>query len=91
MLLQEAAAMAEPVEIGNLKYNLKLEEKTASISEYNNYKGILVIPETVYYDDVEYTVTDIATNAFIRNRGLLSVTIPSTVKTIGSNAFSGCI
>lgn len=90
MLLQVAAAMAESVEIGGLKYILKNEDKTASISEGNRYNGLLVIPETVIYDDVIYTVTDIDKRAFISNNDLLSVTIPGSVKHVGDYAFAEC-
>ncbi len=48
-----------------------------------------VIPEKVSYKDVEYTVTEIADQAFYNMPSLASVKIPSTVRRIGSMAFWG--
>lgn len=90
MLLNAVVTMAEQVEIDGLKYNLNMDEKTASVSSYNTYNGILEIPEKVNYDKVDYTVTAIEQAAFYRNYNLLSVTIPNTVKTINDHAFESC-
>lgn len=90
VLLQAITAMAERVEIDGLKYDLNEDEKTASIGNNNSYKGILVIPEKVKYQGVDYIVTEIALSAFINNYDLLSVTIPNTVNKIGGYAFKGC-
>ena len=90
MLLNAVVTMAEQVEIDGLKYNLNMDEKTASVSSYNTYNGILEIPEKVNFDKVDYTVTAIEQAAFYRNYNLLSVTIPNTVKTINDHAFESC-
>jgi hypothetical protein len=89
LLLQAVAVLAEPIEIDGLKYDLNMDEKTACVSSNNSYNGILVIQETVTYDEIDYTVTEIAQNAFYRN-GLLSITIPNSVKKIGNSAFYYC-
>ena len=47
VLLQAVVVLAETVEIDGLRYDLNMDEKTASISSGNSYKGILVIPEIV--------------------------------------------
>ena len=52
--------------------------------------GQVEIPEKVEIDGVEYTVTEIAEEAFKGNTELTEVTIPGTVTTIGSGAFEGC-
>lgn len=52
--------------------------------------GILVIPEKTTIDGVEYTVTEIAKEAFKDNVNLTEVTIPQTVVKIASGAFAGC-
>ena len=89
MMLLPILASAEPVEVDGLNYLLNEEEKTATVTS-SNYKGILVIPETIHVGGKEYTITAIEGNAFIRNYDLLSVTIPNTVKNIGSYAFYEC-
>lgn len=90
ILLQAITAMAEIVEFEGLKYNLNVDEKTASVGNNTSYSGILVIPEKFEYEGVEYTVTAIGQSAFYKNYNLLSVTIPKTVKTIGDYAFESC-
>ena len=52
--------------------------------------GKVEIPEKVEIDNVEYTVTEIAEDAFKGNTELTEVTIPGTVTTIGAGAFEGC-
>jgi hypothetical protein len=52
--------------------------------------GDVVIPATFTYDGVKYTVTEISENAFSENTKVTSVTIPSTVRSIGYHAFGGC-
>ena len=88
-MLLPILASAEPVEVDGLNYLLNEEEKTATVTS-SNYKGILVIPETIHVGGKEYTITAIEGNAFIRNYDLLSVTIPNTIKSIGGSTFGEC-
>ena len=53
-------------------------------------KGNLVIPETVEYEGVNYTVTAISSMAFENCTGLDSVTIPNSVTIISDGSFKGC-
>ncbi len=52
--------------------------------------GNITIPETVTYNSVAYTVTELADNVFRDCNGLTSVILPSTVTNVGNNIFSGC-
>ena len=58
---------------------------------YSNITGSLTIPSTVSYNGVTYSVTSIDNYAFDAsgsgNAGLISVTIPNTVTSIGYRAF----
>ena len=48
--------------------------------------GDLIIPETVEYHDIQFTVTKIGANAF-RLCNITSVVIPNSITTIGDGAF----
>ena len=59
-------------------------------SGINSYYGDIVIPETVTYDGVTYTVTGVGQRAFHNCNGpLTSVVVPNTVTSIGELAFAG--
>ena len=53
-------------------------------------KTDLVIPATVSYEGVEYTVTEIARSAFSKCENLTSIEIPNSVTKIGDLAFWYC-
>ena len=55
-----------------------------------NAQGVLVIPESVSYEGHNYAVTVIGNNAFKGIRGMTSIEIPSSVVSIGNNAFATC-
>ncbi len=101
-LLSATALFAERVEIGNLYYNLynlngypPTAEVTYSTREndyfYNYYlSGAVVIPSSVTYNNVQYSVTGIGECAFKECKSLTSVTIPESVTYIGKKAFQDC-
>ena len=64
----------------------KLVDGTISIYKYTGTETDLVIPEEID----GYTVTDLWDRAFEDCDSLISVTIPSSVKTMGVYAFRGC-
>lgn len=53
-------------------------------------KADISIPETVTINGHNYTVTEVAPNAFANNTNISSVALPSTLVTIGDHAFDGC-
>ena len=84
---------AQAVEIDGIYYNLNSsgDTKTAEVKQNSNkYSGDIVIPESVTYEEVTYSVTSIGDYAFLDCSGLTSVTIPNSVTSIGNSAFSGC-
>ena len=53
-------------------------------------EGEVVIPSEVTDNGKTYKVTSIGEEAFLGRRYITSVTIPSTIESIGDNAFEGC-
>lgn len=83
------------VKIGDLYYNLDETTLSAEVtylfresSSNSSYvSGDLVIPSSVVYNEKEYSVTSIGSDAFYYCSGLTSVVIPNSVTSIGSYAF----
>ena len=82
----------ERVQIGDLYYNLDATSQTAEVTTQNigGYSGDIVIPSSVTYNSVSYSVTSIGIEAFYGCTGLTSVTISNSVTSIGYQAFYGC-
>ena len=87
----------ERVQIDDLYYNLDATTKTAEVTyqlqwDANNYSGLTtaIIPASVTYNSVIYSVKSIGGYAFYECTGLTSVTIPNSVTSIGDRAFEGC-
>ncbi len=55
-----------------------------------NYSGEIIIPETVTYNGIAYSVTSIGYGAFAYCSSLTSVTIGNSVTSIGNRAFEKC-
>ena len=92
VLLPMLASAQDAVEIDGIYYNLITKGKAAEVtSNPNRYSGDIVIPESVRYNDIDYSVTSIGQGAFYNCKGLTSITIPNSIISIGDNAFSGCI
>ena len=99
LLLCSVVASAHDFEVDGIYYNItssatKEVAVTYSGSSYsaveNEYTGDVVIPESVVYNDVTYSVTSIGNYAFSDCSGLTSVVIPNSVTSIGNGAFYDC-
>ena len=88
MLLPLVANAA--VKIDGFLYDLDANTKTAKLTSGKNRTGETVIPSTVTYKDVVYSVTTIGTNAFSGCSTLTSIAIPASVTSIENSAFEGC-
>ena len=80
----------ERVQIGDLYYNLDATNQTAEVAVNENASGEIIIPSSVTYNSVSYSVTSIGERAFYLCSGLTSVTIPNSVTSIGDGAFRSC-
>ena len=98
-LLCSIGVYAHDFEVDGIYYNITSStDKTVGVTfrgsyydSYNNeYTGSIVIPDSVTYQDVTYSVTSIGKNAFYNCTGLTSVTIPNSVTSIGDYAFYKC-
>ena len=95
MMLLPLLANAESVEINGIYYNLSTNTNTAEVTYAPDdadyyYSGDIVIPETVNYEGISYSVTSIGDWAFYGCYELTSITIPNSVTSIGYRAFYGC-
>ena len=90
VLLSTLTASAQTL-IDGIYYNLNSDTKTAAVtSNPNYYSDGFTIPDTVTYEDVKYTVTEIEPHAFFGCRGLTYIIFPNTLTTIGEYAFPWC-
>ena len=83
---------AQSTQVDGIWYYFDSETKTAGVtSEYfmvsSYYTDSVVIPSTVTYNGVAYSVTSIGMAAFINCTSLTSVTIPNSITKIEWNAF----
>lgn len=59
-------------------------------NNYSDYFNNLVIPNTVTYNGVTYIITALAPYAFCERVDIKTITLPETIKNIGSYAFYFC-
>ena len=80
---------AQSVSINGIRYKIQLGE--ASVDSYQDVDGVVAIPSSIVYNNVEYPVTSISENAFSACMELQELTIPGSVKSISKSAFATCI
>ena len=88
------SASAYDVEVDGIYYYLDNTNKTAVVTyrawSNGSYSGVIVIPSSIRVNASDYDVTAIGIYAFRNCSGLTSVTIPSSVNSIGRGAFFDC-
>ena len=95
-LFMPTVANAHDFEVDGIYYNINGNEATVTYkgtysSQYSNeYSGSVIIPETVSYNGVAYSVTSIGKDAFNNCTELTSIDIPNSVTSIGDLAFWFC-
>ncbi len=96
MLMTTSSAMAQEDKyevIDVFRYLLDSDGKTATLVPKTDgkYSGDIIIPEKVKGNDgVEYVVTLLSDSCFLNCSGLTSITIPSSVTSVGYKCFYGC-
>ena len=87
-------SFAEVVEIKGYHYDIKKEEKVATLMRYTGTSTSVEIPTSIKYNDIEYVVTVINYRVFryskMRNF-IKTVTIGDSIKVIEDNTFENCI
>lgn len=74
-----------------LLFNILSEDnKTAILVGYNNIHETVDIPSVISINEQDYSVVAIKDHSFSNCSELISITIPTSVETIGIAAFSGC-
>ena len=90
-LMAVPALYAASITVDGINYTTSGTKATvAKYSTGSPYSGDIVIPATVSYNGVDYTVSATGANAFLDCVNLTSVTLPNTCVTIGRNCFKGC-
>ena len=98
LLCLSLSARAHDAEVDGIFYNLDADNKTATVTfqgdnydSYNNeYSGDVVIPETVTYNGITYSVTSVGDDCFYNCSSLTSITIPNSVTSLGDCCFENC-
>jgi len=86
-------AIEYDAEIDGVFYNFDTNTMEAIVTSgdtKNKYTGSVMIPETVTYNDITFSVTSIGHQAFNVCSGLTEVSIGNSVTEIGEDAFYKC-
>ncbi|MBO7073926.1 MAG: leucine-rich repeat domain-containing protein [Bacteroidales bacterium] len=92
IILGISTITAQTFTVGDLRYSINEDGVSVTLTGHvNGISGELNIPETVTYDDYDYSVTTIGEEAFWGCSGLTgSLVIPQSVSRIGESAFMWC-
>ena len=97
LLCCSLSVWSHDAEVDGIFYNLDAANKTASVTfkgryfySYEEYSGDVVIPETVTYGGITYSVTSLGKSCFNSCSSMTSITIPNSVTSLGHGCFSGC-
>ena len=99
VLLCTLMANAHDFEVDGIYYQVvSKDDLTVAVTYKGNdrydheycYKGEVIVPERVTYNEIEYTVTEVGERAFMDCDSLISVSLPESIKAIDELAFAYC-
>ena len=88
--LNASVVQIDGVNYSNESFGLAEGEVLIAGINHETIAAEVVIPEKITINDVEYTVTRIAREAFAYNTTITSITLPAGLKYIDSYAFYQC-
>ena len=98
LLCLSLSARAHDAKVDGIFYNLNADNKTAAVTfkgdnywDDDEYSGDVVIPETVTYNGITYSVTSLGDDCFAGCSSLTAITIPNSVTSLGDRCFYFCI
>ena len=77
--------------INGLKYIIYTDRNCATLISNNYTQSEIVIPAEITWEGKKYPVTELGNSCFSNCSGLKSVTIPSSVTSLGERCFHGCV
>ena len=90
-------SLAHDFEVDGVYYNITCDQEVEvtyfgdSYDSFDDeYEGNVVIPSSVNYNGITYSVTSIGNYAFRLCTSLTSIEIPNSVTSIGDSAFNSC-
>lgn len=90
-LITEPVSDGDIITVGDIAYKiLSVRERRLELNAYNGSASQIVVPEMLNYKNYNYCVVSIGDEAFMNNTTMRTLTLPSSIENIGSNAFSGC-
>lgn len=94
LLFLPAVAPAQYFEVGGVVYGITSEQTVEVLPYYalldNAYSGEITVPQTVENGGSTYTVTALGEAAFESCGNVTSLTLPATIRSIGSHCFYNC-
>ena len=94
MAVMSLVAWAEDVKVDRFYYHLDTDTRTATLTRVDTaakaggqlYEGYVAIPNTIACEGISYAVTAIGDSVFVKCRAITTLTIPSSVTSIGNSS-----
>jgi len=75
------------ITVNGINYDVNDSTLNATLSNNSSVKDSIIIPQTISYNSITYTVRSVGNSAFQNANNLTDITLPITITSIGQNAF----